>query len=132
VQLADLNQTVDVPPASLQAFMARVKIVAEEDLLAGYPATWPAQIVVTTSQARHERRVDHIPGDPARPFTAAEFARKFEHFVAPVAGRDSAALLRSALAALNSRDALDALKQELDRIMARSAECGRPGYGAPA
>ena len=116
-QLADLNQTDGIPPASLQAFMARVKVVADDGLLADYPATWPAHVVVTTSQARHERRVDHIPGDPARAFTEVELARKFEHFVAPAAGAESAALLRSALAALDSRDALNALKQKLDRVM---------------
>jgi 2-methylcitrate dehydratase PrpD len=119
-QIADLNLAVDVPVQSLQAFMTRVKVVADDTLLADYPASWPARLVVTTSSGRHERRVDHVPGDPARPFTEAEVGRKFEHFVAPVAGDAVANLLQSSLTALHARNALSSLMQDLERIMARA------------
>ncbi len=119
-QIADLNLALDVPVQSLQAFMTRVKVVADDTLLADYPASWPARLVVTTSSGRHERRVDHVPGDPARPFTEAEVGRKFEHFVAPVAGDAAANLLQSSLTALHTRNALSSLMQDLERVMAHA------------
>jgi 2-methylcitrate dehydratase PrpD len=119
-QITDLNLAVDVPMQSLQAFLARVKVVADDTMLADYPASWPARLIVTTSSGRHERRVDHVPGDPARPFTEAEVGRKFEHFVAPVAGDAAANLLQSSLTALHARNALSSLMQDLERIMARA------------
>jgi len=119
-QMADLNLAVNVPMQSLQAFMARIEVVADDTLLADYPASWPARIVVTTSSGRHERGLDHVPGDPARPFTEAEVGRKFEHFVAPVAGDAMANFLQSSLTVLDARNALCSLMQDLERIMARA------------
>jgi len=117
---ADLNLAVDVPMPVLQAFMARVKVVADEALLADYPASWPARVVVTTSSGRHERRVDRVPGDPARPFTETEVGKKFRHFVAPVAGEATARLLQSSLTALHTRDSLLSLLRDLERVMGRA------------
>ena len=117
-QIADLNLAVDVPVQSLQAFMTRVKVVADDTLLADYPASWPARLVVTTSSGRHERRVDHVPGDPARPFTEAAISSKFQHFVAPVLGEATATLMEKTAAAFRSQGSLLSLMQDLQRAMA--------------
>jgi 2-methylcitrate dehydratase PrpD len=119
-KMADLNLAVEVPLPAMQAFMARVKVVADETLLADYPACWPARILVTTSSGSRERRVDHVPGDPARPFTATDMRNKFQHFVAPIAGEATTKILQSSFAALQTRETLSSLMHDLDGVMARA------------
>jgi 2-methylcitrate dehydratase PrpD len=119
-RIADLTLVVDVPMQLLQALMARVKIVADEALLIDYPVSWPARVAVTTSSGRQERRVDHVPGDPARPFTEADVRNKFQHFVTPVGGEATARFLQSSLIALDARDSLLSLMQDLERVMAHA------------
>ena len=56
------------------ASWTRIKVEADEGLLADYPRTWPARVRVTAGSERHERLVTHVPGDPARPFDRAQRA----------------------------------------------------------
>ncbi len=75
-----------ISPA-LQAFMAKVKVRADDSLLAGgYPNIWPAHVTVSTMSARHTRHIDHVPGDPARPLGDAALKAKFARLVRPVLG----------------------------------------------
>ena len=67
----------------LRAFMDKIKVEADELLLADYPRAWPARVTVMAGPARHERLVTHVPGDPARPFDRAQVERKFLSFVTP-------------------------------------------------
>jgi 2-methylcitrate dehydratase PrpD len=76
------------PP--LRDFMNKIKVKADESLLADYPRRWPARVTVTAGSARHERLVTHVPGDPARPFDRAQVERKFLRFVTPVVGAEPA------------------------------------------
>jgi 2-methylcitrate dehydratase PrpD len=115
-----LDAGADVPPSEIQSFMARVKIVGDQPLLMDYPTRWPARIVVATSSGRHERRIDHIPGDPARPLQKADVERKFRDFVAPAVGDDAALLWRTSLTALESRSSLHSMMGKLEHIMARA------------
>ena len=115
-----LDLEADVPSSEIQSFMARVKIIGDETLLADYPARWPARVIVATSRGHHERSVDCVPGDPARPLQKADVERKFADFVAPVVGDRTAALWRTALTALESRPSLNSMMGELERIMARA------------
>ncbi len=70
---------------ALATFMARIAVSGDDRLLAdGYPQTWPARVNVTTAAGRYERRVSHVPGDPARRFTDDELRAKFRELVAPV------------------------------------------------
>ena len=88
-----------VPPA-LSAFMARIKVRAEEGLLASYPGAWAAHVTVTAS-GRRECTVTHVPGDPARPFGEDDLAAKFIRVTAAVLDRDRAeAEFAAALTAL--------------------------------
>jgi 2-methylcitrate dehydratase PrpD len=119
-QMAHLDLTVDTPLQLLQAFMARVKVAADETLLAAYPASWPARVVVKTLSTQHERRVDHVPGDPARPFAEADIKSKFQHFATPVLGDATETLLQKSKAALSSQESLVSLMQDLQKIMARA------------
>jgi 2-methylcitrate dehydratase PrpD len=118
--IADLNLKADVSPAEIQSFMARVKVAGDETLLTDYPARWPARIAVTTPSGRREQRVDHVPGDPARPLQRADIVKKFSGFVSPLAGNAAGALLQSSSTLLESRASVDSTMAELERIMGRA------------
>ena len=65
-------------------FMSLIKVSSADGLPPEYPKAWPAKIVVTTTNGRHERSVTHVPGDPARPFGEADLRKKFHKLVASV------------------------------------------------
>ncbi|HUI15818.1 MAG TPA: MmgE/PrpD family protein [Xanthobacteraceae bacterium] len=108
------------PPPSIHAFMARIKVVAEEALLADYPSRWPARIVVETASTRHERQIDCIPGDPARPLTEADIQAKFRRFTAAAIGRADEKVLHLSLTAPHSPQSLALLMREIDHVMVRA------------
>ena len=105
-------------PPGLAAFMARIAVMGDDRLLAdGYPQAWPAQVTVTTATSRRERRVAHVPGDPARPFGDDDLRAKFRKVVAPVLPQDEAdAMFDCGLAALDEPAAM------MERV---DALCGR-------
>jgi 2-methylcitrate dehydratase PrpD len=94
------------PPGEISpqvaAFMARIKVRADEGLLSvGYPRAWGAKVVVTGASGRHERMVTRVPGDPAQPFGEAELREKFRRLVAPVPTEQADAMFSRALVALD-------------------------------
>lgn len=86
----DVARAPATVPAEVQAFMGIIKVSADDALLGDYPAAWPGRIVVGTAAGRYERSVRDVPGDPARPFTEAEVAAKFECLMVPIAGKSRA------------------------------------------
>jgi 2-methylcitrate dehydratase PrpD len=70
--------------------MAKIKVQADERLLADYPRSWPARVRVTAASAQRERTVTHVPGDPALPFDQEDVRRKFLRFTEPVIGMEKA------------------------------------------
>src|SRR5712691_5002237 len=90
-------------PRAVRAVMNRIKVTADENLLARYPKVWPARVLaVTQAGAIHERTVEHVPGDAARAFGLLEVRAKFRHFVALVLGDEMAGQLAElALAAVD-------------------------------
>lgn len=118
-EMLDLDQAAGQSLPQVQAFMARVRVTADEALLADYPSAWPARLVVMTASGRHEHDVHDVPGDPARPFTEADVRKKFKRCVASCLDEDAAERLwRSSLTVLQSRDALLSMLRDLDRVMA--------------
>jgi 2-methylcitrate dehydratase PrpD len=83
---ADIGQSPRDLPPPVRELMSKIKVEADEGLLADYPRSWPARLIVTAGAARRERLVTHVPGDPARPFDRAGVREKFVRFVAPVLG----------------------------------------------
>jgi len=76
-------------PRAVRALMNRIKVTADENLLAHYPKVWPARVLaVTHAGAIHERTIEHIPGDPTRAFREPQVKQKFRHFVALVLGEE--------------------------------------------
>jgi 2-methylcitrate dehydratase PrpD len=88
---ADVGQSPVALLPPIRDFMGKIKVAADESLLADYPHIWPARVVVTASAARHERLVKHVPGDPPRPFGRADVREKFSRFVGPVLGQQTTA-----------------------------------------
>src|SRR5262245_4557287 len=86
----DVQQTSAKLPPTVQALMAKIKIQADERLLADYPRSWPARVRVTAASAQRERTVTHVPGDPALPFDQEDVRRKFLRFTEPVIGMEKA------------------------------------------
>src|SRR5438309_9350356 len=62
--LFDVKQAPERVSGEIGAFMAKVTVKADDDLLRHYPKSWPARLEVTTPTGKHERVVIHVPGDP--------------------------------------------------------------------
>jgi 2-methylcitrate dehydratase PrpD len=86
----DVQQTPPELPPPVRALMAKIKVEADERLLADYPTSWPARVRVAAGSARHARDVTHIPGDPALPFDRTRVREKFLRFTQPVLGVETA------------------------------------------
>lgn len=111
----------ELPPA-MQEFMRRIEVVGDDGLLADYPSAWPARISVVTRSGERERRVAHVPGDPARPFAANDVAAKFHALVDRVLGHEQAqALARRAASVWTDRGSLPTLMREIDGICGNGA-----------
>jgi 2-methylcitrate dehydratase PrpD len=127
-QAFDLQQApLQLPPA-VRTFMAKIKVEADDGLLADYPRSWPARVrVAAAGSAQHERMVTHVPGDPARAFDRARVHKKFLGFVAPALGPEEAermlARCRAAPAAGEFAPLLDAIEQTCSDALARAAAC---------
>jgi 2-methylcitrate dehydratase PrpD len=121
----DLQQAPSQVPPAVRAFMTKIKVQADEGLLADYPRSWPARVCVAAAgAAQHERIVTHVPGDPARAFDRAHVHEKFLRFVQPVLGAEAAermlARCRAALATGEFTPLLDEIEQTCSDALARS------------
>jgi 2-methylcitrate dehydratase PrpD len=85
----DVGQTRAIP-AAVHGFMDKVRVRADDELGKHYPATWPARLRVEAGGTVREQRVDHVPGDPARPFASADVRGKVHRFLDPSAGFQTA------------------------------------------
>jgi 2-methylcitrate dehydratase PrpD len=112
-----LGARPDGPSAAMQAFMARIEVTGDDALLASYPSQWPARVAVTARSGTRERAVTHVPGDPGRPFAAADVTEKFQRLVVPVLSRDGAdAVLGRILKGVDDSRSLAAVVVEMDQI----------------
>ena len=72
----DVRQNpAEIPPA-VKAFMTRVTIEPDAELLAQYPEAWPARVDVGGVR----RVVTRVPGEPQRPWTERDVLAKFERY----------------------------------------------------
>ena len=118
----DVKQAPERVSGEIGAFMAKVAVKTDDDLLRHYPKSWPARLEVTTPAGKHEKLTLHVPGDPERPFDETQVAAKFRRTTAPLIGERAADdLLRSSLAVLEEEGAARALLAEVERA------CGGPG-----
>jgi 2-methylcitrate dehydratase PrpD len=102
-----------LPP--LRDFMRKIKVEADDGLLADYPRVWPARVRVTAGSKQHERLVTHVPGDPARPFDRARVRAKFLDFVRPVLKTEMAERIFQRCVSALANGALASLAAEIEQ-----------------
>lgn len=118
----DIGQSPAGLAPPVQALMQKIKVVADDGLLAPYPKAWPARVVVETRAGRQERDVTHVPGDPGRAYSDSDVREKFQRFVMPVLQDDGAEdALRLCLAVFEDREAPAMLLREIEEVYAESA-----------
>jgi 2-methylcitrate dehydratase PrpD len=124
---ADVGQSPQGVAPPVRELMSKIEVAADASLLADYPRSWPARVIVTAGSARYERLVTNVPGDPACSFDRAGVREKFVRFVAPVLGQE-----RTEQMLARARDALAggafaALVKEIEAVccdaLARSTAC---------
>ncbi len=122
--LFDLRQAPERVSGEIGAFMAKVAVKADDDVLRHYPKSWPARLEITTPMEKHEKLVIHVPGDPERPFDEHQVAAKFARLTAPLIGeRVADDLLRFSLAVLDGeQDAPQALLAQIERAAALASK----------
>jgi 2-methylcitrate dehydratase PrpD len=104
----------EVPP-NIRTFMARIEVAPAPELMANFPRQWPARIEVTTPTGRHERVIEHVPGDPHRPYDATAVQEKFRRFAIPAVGAEVAArVLDRALGLFDGQTDAAQLIQDID------------------
>jgi 2-methylcitrate dehydratase PrpD len=100
----DTAYALEQSPAALgeplRAAMGRVRVIADDSLMAHFPRTWPAKVTVSARSGSHEKLMLHVPGDPERPFAEADVAEKFRRVLSPSLGAaETGRLLERALQA---------------------------------
>jgi 2-methylcitrate dehydratase PrpD len=73
----DVAQTSVVPDA-VRAFMCKVKVLPNEDLMEGFPQRLRGAVRVRASGIWHEHETLAVPGDPAQPFDEVAIRQKFQ------------------------------------------------------
>jgi 2-methylcitrate dehydratase PrpD len=86
----DVQQSPPNLPPAISDFMEKIRIEADEALLADYPRRWRARVRVVAGSRGREWLTNHVPGDPAEPFDSVRVREKFLRFVTPAIGRDKA------------------------------------------
>jgi 2-methylcitrate dehydratase PrpD len=111
----DVQQAPPDLPPPVRALMAKIKVEADEHLLAGYPERWPARLRVAAGPTRHARDVTHVPGDPALPFDGARVREKFLRFTQPVLGAETAERILARCSGVLATGEFSQLMDEIER-----------------
>ena len=105
-RLYDIERREVMGDAAVQAFADKVEIVADENLLQGFPACWPAELEVSAGGQVLRKRITAALGDPARPLDDAGLERKAQLVLGQLDAAASASdLIALGLNALQDRDA---------------------------
>ena len=112
----DVGKAAPSMSPAITALMAKITVKADEALLADYPRIWRGRVTVSAKSGRHERAVNDVPGDLARPLSAKDIAGKFQRLATPVIGADDAARMLDAC--FHILDESGAVRRLLDRIEA--------------
>jgi 2-methylcitrate dehydratase PrpD len=94
----------DTPPTQgLSSFADKVSVRVDASLDSGYPAQWPAHLLVKAAGRSYEALVKDSPGDPAMPFAVADVEDKARRMLK---NHRDAALVSVALDATTGVEAL--------------------------
>src|SRR6516162_6467945 len=114
----DVQQSPPQLPPAVRNLMAKIKVAADERLLADYPRSWPAHVRVVAGFAQHERTVTHIPGDPARPFDRGSVGKKFLRFAQAALGAGKAERLLARCSEVLTSGQFSSLVDEIEQACA--------------
>jgi 2-methylcitrate dehydratase PrpD len=125
-QLAlDVQQSETELPPALHAFMQKITVLPDNDLLTDYPRRWPARVHVVAGSTVHERLVTDVPGDPARAFNRVDVRTKFFRFVEPIVGPGKAERILARCSDIFVDRKFDLLLQEIEE----TCRIGGPSEG---
>jgi 2-methylcitrate dehydratase PrpD len=85
---ARLYQVDYAPPQvvdDVKAFMQKISVAADPELLMHYPKAWPAKVVVRAASDVTQRFVVAVPGDPQQPFDEQDIESKFRRVLTSTA-----------------------------------------------
>jgi 2-methylcitrate dehydratase PrpD len=123
--MLDVRLTPARISGEILAFMEKVAVEADDELLRHYPASWPARVRVTIAAGKREKLVTQVPGDALRPFGEAQVAEKFRRLTTSVLGEHAADdLLSLCLSALDIDDGPRSLLEKIERAAAVGAGAG--------
>lgn len=88
---AFLEAQSNLDDPELRRLMDAVEVVTTEDVMADFPATWPARVVVEGDGIDVERRVDDALGEPEKPMTWDDVVGKFRELCETAGVPDPAA-----------------------------------------
>ena len=121
----DVQQSPPQLPPAVRNLMAKIKVAADERLLADYPRSWPAHVRVVAGFAQHERTVTHIPGDPARPFDRGSVGKKFLRFAQAALGAGKAERLLARCSEVLTSGQFSSLVDEIEQACAADSVAGK-------
>jgi 2-methylcitrate dehydratase PrpD len=111
----DVQQAPPDLPPPVRALMGKIKVEADERLLAAYPVSWPARVRVAAGPTRHARDVTHVPGDPAFPFDRARVQEKFLRFTQPALGAETSEGILARCGSVLATGEFSQLMDEIER-----------------
>src|SRR5262249_41309253 len=112
----NVRQSPPELPSAVRGFMSKIKVAADDGLLAEYPQTWPARVRVIANSGTHERRVTHVPGDPERALSVAEVTRKYIRFAVPVLGDEKANQIMQRVGRALATGGISSLTAEIEQV----------------
>jgi len=113
-RLYDVERGDVMQEVAAQKFAQLVEVVADESLLADFPASWPAEIEVDAGDQVFRRRVTAAAGDPSHPLDDAQLLTKARRVFAQLG--DPVAAGRLVDIGLNGLDDKGACKQLADAM----------------
>jgi 2-methylcitrate dehydratase PrpD len=105
---------------------ARTRMVPDEDLEKGWPATYASIVEVTTKDGRRfSRRVDHARGTPENPLAAGEILEKYLRLATTVTSPAHATTIADTVQAITRVPAISTLATLLRTLKPRRKEATR-------
>jgi 2-methylcitrate dehydratase len=102
---------------TIRAQLAKVKVIADPEIEAAFPALQKVRVVIDTADGRRfERRLDYPKGDPRNPLTDDEIAGKFAALAEGIASTEDVGRMRSAI---DRTETYDDVRQLMDELVVR-------------
>jgi 2-methylcitrate dehydratase len=99
---------------TIRAQLNKVKVVADPEIEAAFPALQKVRVVIETSDGRRfEKRLDYPKGDPRNPLTDAEIHGKLAALATGIASPEDVDRMERAVARADSYDSVRELMAEL-------------------